>query len=59
MRSPLIITESELRLGNKADLLPCPNDERKFPITETISQSAESFNQLNPWSIGPGKHVEA
>ena len=48
MRSPLIITESKLRLGNKADLLHCPNDERKFPTTETIIQSAESFNQLNP-----------
>ena len=48
MRSPLIIRESKLRLGNKADLLHCPNDERKFPTTETIGQSAESFNQLNP-----------
>ena len=37
---PSISKEGEIRSGNKADLLPCLKDDREFPTTEPISQSA-------------------
>ena len=38
--SPSLSKEGEIRSGNKADLLPCLKDDREFPTTEPISQSA-------------------
>ena len=42
-------SEDEICLGNKADLLPCLKDEKEFPTSEPIIQSAvfEESTQLN------------
>ena len=37
---PSLSKDDETRSGNKADLLPCLKDDREFPTTEPISQSA-------------------
>ena len=37
---PSLSKEGEIRSGNKADLLPCLKNDREFPTTEPISQSA-------------------
>ena len=34
---PSLLTEGKIHLGNKADLLPCLEDEIKFPTIESIS----------------------